>query len=102
VAPLVDRLRSAAGDAGREPSSIRIVARGAVRLFDEPLPADGDRRPLWGSLDQIRGDVARYRDAGLDELFFELNFDPAIGAPDADPKASMETALHLLEALAPS
>jgi probable F420-dependent oxidoreductase len=100
VEPLVGRLRSATADAGREPSALRIVCRGAVRLSDSPQPGD-DRRPLWGSVDQIRGDVARYRDAGLDELFFELNFDPQIGSPDADPKASMATALRLLEALAP-
>jgi len=76
------------------------VCRGAVRLFDDPLEGD-DRRPLWGSLDQVRADVDRYRDAGLDELFFELNFDPTIASVDADPKASMATALHLLEVLAP-
>jgi probable F420-dependent oxidoreductase len=112
IAPLVAELRAAAADAGRDPSgaspasprdpgSFRIVCRGSVRLSDEPL-GDDDRRPLWGSLDQIRSDVARYRDAGLDELFFELNFDPALAAPDADPKASMATALLLLEELAPA
>ena len=100
IVPLVDELRSAAAAAGRQPGSFRIVCRGAVRLSDAPLDAD-DRRPLWGSLDQIRADVARYRDAGLDELFFELNFDPRIGSVDADPKASMATALRLLESLAP-
>jgi probable F420-dependent oxidoreductase len=100
VVPLVKELRAAAAAAGRDPGAFRIVCRGAVRLVDEPLEGD-DRRPLWGSLDQIRADVARYRDAGLDELFFELNFDPTIGSVDADPKASMATALHLLEQLAP-
>jgi probable F420-dependent oxidoreductase len=100
IVPLVEELRSAAAAAGREPGSFRIVCRGAVRLLGEPVEGD-DRRPLWGSLDQIRADVARYRDAGLDELFFELNFDPTIGSVDADPKASMATALHLLEELAP-
>ena len=100
IVPLVDELRTAAADAGRDPSAFRIVCRGAVRLVDEPLPEDG-RRPLWGNLDQIRGDIDRYRAAGLDELFFELNFDPAIGSPDSDPKESMDVALHLLETLAP-
>jgi probable F420-dependent oxidoreductase len=100
IAPLVGELRAAAADAGREAGEFRIVCRGAVRHLDEPLEGD-DRRPLWGSLDQIRTDVDRYRDAGLDELFFELNFDPTIGSVGADPKASMEVALHLLESLAP-
>jgi probable F420-dependent oxidoreductase len=102
IVPLVGKLRAAATDAGRDPGSIRVVCRGAVRLFDDPLPDGDDRRPLWGSLDQIRRDVDRYRDAGLTELFIELNFDPTIAAPDSDPKASMATALRLLEALAPS
>jgi len=101
VVPLVAELRAAAAAAGRDAGSFRIVCRGSVRLSGEPLGGD-DRRPLWGSLDQIRSDVARYRDAGLDELFFELNFDPAVAAPDVDPKASMATALLLLEELAPS
>src|SRR5438270_2988547 len=96
VVPLVGELRAAASSAGRDPATLRIVCRGSVRLFDQSL-SDDDRRPLWGSLDQIRADVARYRDAGLDELFFELNFDPTIAAADADPKASMATALHRLE-----
>lgn len=101
VAPLVKEVRDAAAAAGRDPEKFRIVSRGVVRRFDEPLSGD-DRRPLWGSLDQVRGDVDRYRDAGLDELFFELNFDPAIGPPDSDARAAMATALHLLEVLAPS
>ena len=98
--PVVEELRAAVADAVRDPAGFRIVCRGAVRLCDERLDGD-DRRPLWGSLDQIRADVDRYRDAGLDELFFELNFDPTIGSVDADPKVSMETALHMLETLAP-
>ena len=100
IVPLLDELRSAVAAAGRDPSSFRVVSRGSVRLGDEPLPAEG-RRPLWGSLDQIRGDVDEYRTAGLDELFFELNFDPAVAGPDADPDTSMDRALTLLEALAP-
>jgi probable F420-dependent oxidoreductase len=99
VAPLVGELRAAAAAAGRDPAAFRIVCRGVVRLLDAPLP-DDDRRPLWGSLDQIRDDITRYRELGVDQLFFDLNFDPAIGTGDADPKAAMLTALHLLEALA--
>lgn len=102
VVPLVEELRTAAADAGRAPGSFRIVCRGAVRLSDDPLPDGDDRRPLWGGLEQIRADIARYADAGLDELFLELNFDPTLAAPDADPKAAMATALLVLEELAPS
>jgi probable F420-dependent oxidoreductase len=100
VVPLVAQLRGAAEKAGRDPASVRVVSRGSVRLVEEPL--GDDRRPLFGSLDQIRQDVARYREAGLDELFIELNFDPVVAAPDADPESSLATALTMLEALAPA
>lgn len=101
VAPLVDQLRRAAQEAGRDPASMRVVCRGSVRVLDEPHPGD-DRRPLWGTLDQVAEDIARYQEAGLDELFVELNFDPAIAAPDVDPDRSLTTALTVLEALAPA
>jgi hypothetical protein len=100
VAPLFDQLRRAAQEAGRDPASMRVVSRGSVRLLDGAHPGD-DRRPLWGTLDQVAGDIARYQEAGLDELFVELNFDPAIAAPDVDPDRSLATALTVLEALAP-
>lgn len=100
VVPLLDELRTAVTGAGRDASAFRVVCRGSVRLSDGPLPEDG-RRPLWGSLDQIRADLSRYAEAGLDELFLELNFDPAVASPDSDPKTAMGRALRLLEELAP-
>jgi len=100
IVPLLGELRGAVAAAGRDPVGFRVVCRGAVRLLDEPVGGD-DRRPLWGSLDQVRADIDGYRSAGLDELFLELNFDPAVAAPGADPKAAMAKALLLLDELAP-
>jgi hypothetical protein len=40
-----------------------IVARGAVNLRDQPTGLG--RRPLFGSLDELREDVDRYREVGL-------------------------------------
>ena len=99
VAPLVSQLREAAVGAGRDPDAVRTVSRGAVRLLDEPQ--GDDRRPLWGSLGEIKEDIVRYQEAGLTELFIEMNFDPEIAGPDADPKRSLDKALVLLEELAP-
>jgi len=74
VAPLVAGLRAAAEAAGRDPRGIHIVCRGTFKLH---ATAQGkDRRPLWGSLDEIRDDVRRYAELGLTELFLEANFDP--------------------------
>ncbi|MBB4935291.1 putative F420-dependent oxidoreductase [Lipingzhangella halophila] len=99
VRRVLDGLESAYRDAGRDVSQARVASRGAVQVFSEPQGAD--RRPLFGTLGEIRDDIARYRDAGIDELFLELNFDPAIGGPDADPEATTDYALDVLAELAP-
>ncbi|MGH9056337.1 MAG: LLM class F420-dependent oxidoreductase [Acidimicrobiales bacterium] len=99
VAPLIARISEEAERAGRDPAELQVVSRGSVMLQDSP---QGDeRRPLHGSLDEVRADVERYREAGLTELFVELNFDPRVASPDADPARAMGTAMKLMEALAP-
>jgi probable F420-dependent oxidoreductase len=90
VEPLVDELRVAAAAAGRDLASLHIVARGTFRLFDTPQGAG--RRPLFGTVDEIRADIALYRQAGLTELFLEPNFDPGI---------TLERCLDAMERLAP-
>jgi probable F420-dependent oxidoreductase len=91
VAPIVAQLREAAAKAGRDPATLRVVSRGSFHVHDRPQGPD--RRPLWGSLDEIREDIGRYAAAGLTELFLEANFQP--GGPAAD------RVLAHLEALAP-
>jgi probable F420-dependent oxidoreductase len=93
----VETIRSAAASAGRDPQSVRIVIRGVARL----RPSNEDR-PLSGTVDKIRTDLAAYEANGADEVFLDLNFDEQIGSPDADPAASMEVAQQLLEEFAPS
>jgi probable F420-dependent oxidoreductase len=100
LAPVIERLRAAAREAGRDPDSMPIVARGAVNLRDQPTGLA--RRPLFGSLDELREDVDRYREVGLTELFLDLNFDERVAAPGADSAAALELARELLAALAPS
>lgn len=95
VAPLAAELRK--GAAGRN-IPLRLVSRGTVRLY--PSPQGEGRRPLWGSLDEMREDIRRYAEAGLTELFLDPNFDPSIGG-EPDPGAAMERAVSLLEAFAP-
>ncbi|MFC7587198.1 hypothetical protein ACFQYP_28370 [Nonomuraea antimicrobica] len=68
--------------------------RGAtrVRAADEP-------RPLSGTYDKIRRDVAELAAVGVTDVFHDLNFDteiPVAGAEDA-----MRRAEEALEALAP-
>lgn len=93
----VRTVRDAAEQAGRDPSSVRIVCRGSVRLRPEPEPD----KPYSGPIDVLRQRLGELEEIGVDEFFVDLNFDPQIGNPDADPEASMDTARELLEALAP-
>jgi probable F420-dependent oxidoreductase len=90
----VEQIRAAARDAGRDPGSLRFVARAVV--------LDGPRtRPLTGPLHQVRDDLAGLAEQGLTDVFVDLNFDPAIGNPAADPAAALDRADAVLEALAP-
>lgn len=93
-------VRQAAAEAGRDPAALRFVCRGAVRVRRDGV-ATGDRRPLTGSLDQIRADLDVLAGQGVTEVFVDLNFDPVIGSPDADPDASVALAEEVLVALRP-
>ncbi|MEA2207473.1 MAG: hypothetical protein QOE77_4249, partial [Blastocatellia bacterium] len=95
----LELMRSAARDAGRDAERLRFIIRGVLTLTDQP--AGADRRPLHGDAEQIREDFDRLAEAGITELFLDLNFDPEVGSPDADPAASMRRAEHLLETFAP-
>jgi probable F420-dependent oxidoreductase len=80
VAPLVQEVRDAASALGKDPNALHIVCRGSYRVHDSHQGKD--RRPLWGTMDEIREDISRYADAGLTELFLEGNFVPGGGRID--------------------
>jgi probable F420-dependent oxidoreductase len=87
VALVVAELRQAASAIGRDPATLHVVSRGSYHVHDRPQGPG--RRPLWGTLDEIREDVGRYAAAGLTELFLEPNFQPG-GADLARTLAQME------------
>jgi probable F420-dependent oxidoreductase len=89
-------VREAAVDAGRDPERLRFICRGVVKV------RAGERAPLVGTLDEIRDDLANLAKKGITETFVDLNFDPEIGSPEADPAVSMRRAHEVLEALAPA
>ncbi|MDQ3573459.1 MAG: TIGR03619 family F420-dependent LLM class oxidoreductase [Actinomycetota bacterium] len=88
-------IRSAAVRAGRDPEELRFICRGAVKV------RAGERAPLVGSFEEIRADLGGLGTRGITETFIDLNFDPEIGSPDADPTVSMRRAHEVLETLAP-
>src|SRR5215470_8549437 len=101
IAHSITIVREAASDAGRDPAKPRIICRGVVR-YGEPATDDGGRRRLLsGSHAQIREDVAWLAAEGVTEVFYDLNWDPLIGSPDADPEVAADRAADVLEALAP-
>jgi probable F420-dependent oxidoreductase len=95
-------MKRAAEQAGRDPAALRFIVRGVLDLRTEAGPADGDRRPLHGTAEQIRQDLAALAEQGVGEVFLDLNFDPRVGSPDADPAASLEYAEKVLIEFAPA
>lgn len=93
-------VKDAAARAGRDPDALRFACRGTVKV--RPAGATGaDRPPLSGTVEQIRGDLAAIAERGVTEVFVDLNFDPEISSPDADPAESRHRADEALEAFAP-
>jgi probable F420-dependent oxidoreductase len=102
IAECVTTVREAAAEAGRDPEDLRIICRGVVRAGDQVGGGHGGRMLLSGSNAQIRGDVEWLAGQGVTEVFYDLNWDPMIGAPDVDPALAAGRASRLLEDLAPS
>jgi probable F420-dependent oxidoreductase len=90
-------VRRAAEESGRDPDDVRIVVRGVIRagVRDDAMPLSGD----WA---QIKGGADLYAEAGVTELFYDLNWDPLVGGPDADPAEATERASEIISALAPT
>lgn len=101
VGQLIAVIKAAATAAGRDPGALRFICRGVVRAGD-PVPGrDGQRLPLSGDFGQIRADVAALGEQGVTEVFYDLNWDPQIGSPDAHPRSAVARAEMILAELAP-
>jgi probable F420-dependent oxidoreductase len=96
-------VRGAAEQAGRDPAVIRIICRGLVR-WGAPaiIPEGGGRQLLSGSFDDIRADTQWLAGQGVTEIFYDLNWDPLVGAPDLDPAGATARAAEILDGLAPA
>ncbi len=89
-------VREAAAEAGKNPDDVRIVVRAVVQPGDR-----NEAITLSGSWADIRAGARRYAEAGATELFYEPNWDPRIGGPDADPEVAARLGTEMIEALAP-
>ncbi|HEU0102325.1 MAG TPA: TIGR03619 family F420-dependent LLM class oxidoreductase [Mycobacteriales bacterium] len=96
----VELVREGAREAGRDPEAVRILVRGLVESVDEdPGP---NRRPLQGTREQVRDDLAGLRAQGVTEVFLDLNFSPRVGSPHVDAGEATSYAEHVLDAFAPA
>jgi probable F420-dependent oxidoreductase len=95
-------MRDSATQAGRSAADVRFIIRGVARLVDGAGADAAGRRPLQGTEAQIRSDLERLTAAGVTEVFLDLNFDPEIGSPTADPTESMARAERMLQTFARS
>ncbi len=82
---------------------MRFIVRGVVRLTSETRAesSESERRPLQGSVDEIRSDLDLLAAQGVTEVFLDLNWDPKTVSDDVSSEAAMENAERVLVALAP-
>jgi probable F420-dependent oxidoreductase len=67
-------LRRQAKEAGRDPAALQLIVRANVEFSDRP--AGENRWMFQGTFEQMRGDVEVMRQAGADELIFDVTFTP--------------------------
>jgi probable F420-dependent oxidoreductase len=73
-------IKQGAAEAGRDPSSLKLIVIGHAEFHQEPL---GDDRPIFaGSAEQIEADIVATRRLGADELIFNALFSPDIGSTE--------------------
>jgi probable F420-dependent oxidoreductase len=101
IAGMIEVVRDSAEAAGRDPGTLRVVCRGVVRYGTPASGPDGQRLRLSGSFEQIRADTEWLGEQGVSEVFYDLNWDPLVGSPDADPAAAVDRAAEIMHALAP-
>lgn len=68
----IKSLRDMAKQMSRDPDEIKVALRTLPRILDSKGAAD--RGPVVGTLDEIRSDIQRFAEIGIDHLFFDLNF----------------------------
>jgi probable F420-dependent oxidoreductase len=72
MAQMFGGVKQMAKEAGRDPSSLKLIVRANLELTDKPLPKE--RWIFSGSPDQVKEDVAACRSMGADEVFFDPTF----------------------------
>jgi probable F420-dependent oxidoreductase len=75
-------VKDAARARGRDVDGLQFVMRCLVTRTDTPIE-DANRPVAVGSWDQIRADTQKLADAGVDEAFFDVSFQPEVDNIDS-------------------
>ena len=70
IAQMIPQFKQIAKDAGRDPANLEIIFGSGVHITSKPLQKD--RSFFTGSLDQIKEDINKVRDLGINELLFMI------------------------------
>src|SRR5919202_1650690 len=68
IGQAVATIRQSAESAGRDPSTLRVVVRGVVRLDEDVRDPAGERVPLTGPADAVRADLAVLAEHGATDV----------------------------------
>jgi probable F420-dependent oxidoreductase len=74
---MMNTVKEAARARGRDPEALQFVMRCLVTRTERPIEGP-NRAVAVGSWDQIRADVRKMADAGVDEAFFDVAFQPDV------------------------
>ena len=93
IVEMTGLVRQAAGASGRDPEHLPTVVRANVELAPDgsDLPEEG-RQFANGSWEQIATDIHRVAAAGIEEVFFDLNYVP--GAESLRTQLDIASRLH--------
>lgn len=92
MAETFEGIKAAAEEAGRDPTSLKLIVRANVEITEQPL--GNDRFVFTGTPDQISGDIAATREIGASELCMDATFDPDVHSLE-DFLGRMELLLRL-------
>lgn len=81
MAQMSAQLRELAKAAGRDPAALEVVVRANVHIT--PQAQGGKRWIFSGSFEQVKEDVDRVRDLGVNEVFFDPTYSPDGQTPEA-------------------
>jgi hypothetical protein len=79
---MMTAVKDAARARGRDVDGLQFVMRCLVTRTDAPID-DANRPVAVGSWDQIRADTQKLADAGVDEAFFDVSFQPEVDNIDS-------------------